>query len=124
MDVLAWILSVLLALVFVGAGLAKLATPHEKLLANPRMAWADDFSDTQVKGIGAVEVLGGIGLILPWLLDIARVLTPLAAVGLAITMVGALLTHRRRGELAQALPVNSALLLIALVVAVIRFSQL
>jgi len=123
-NILAWILSGLLAAAFLGAGLSKLLTPREKLIANPRMAWANDFSNTQVKTIAGFEVLASIGLILPWLLDIARVLTPLAATGLAITMIGALATHGRRGELKQALPVNSVLLALAVAVAVIRFSQL
>lgn len=124
MNVLAWILSGLLAFAFIGAGFSKLVTPREKLLANPRMTWANDFSNAQVKTIAGFEVLASIGLILPWLLDIARVLTPLAAVGLAVTMIGALVTHGRRGELKQAVPVNSVLLVIAVAVAVIRFSQL
>lgn len=124
MNVVVWVLSGLLAVAFLGAGSAKLLTPREKLVANPRMAWANDFTSGQLKGIGTVEVLGGIGVLLPWLLDIARVLTPLAAVGLAITMVGALAVHRRRGELKEAVPVNSALFALAAAVAVIRFSQL
>jgi hypothetical protein len=124
MNVVAWILSGLLAIAFIGAGAGKLFTTREKLLANPRMAWANDFTDSQVKGIAAAEVLGGIGVILPWLLGIARILTPLAAVGLAVIMVGALVTHGRRGELKEALPVNSILFALAVAVAIIRFSQL
>lgn len=124
MDVLAWILSGLLASAFLGAGAAKIFTTREKLLANPNMAWTEDFTSAQVKAIGAVEVLGAIGVILPWLLDTSRVLTPLAAVGLAIIMVGAMLTHARRGELKQALPIVAVLLTLAVVVAVIRFTQL
>lgn len=124
MNVVAWVLSGLLAVAFIGAGAAKLATPREKLLENPRMGWVSDFSDGQVKTIAALEVLGGIGVVLPWLLDVARVLTPLAAVGLAIVMVGALVTHQRRGELSQALPVNAVLFALAVAVAAIRFGQL
>lgn len=124
MDVLAWILSGLLASAFLGAGAAKIFTTREKLLANPNMAWTEDFTSAQVKAIGAVEVLGAIGVILPWLLDTSRVLTPLAAVGLAIIMVGAMLTHARRGELKRALPIVAVLFTLAVVVAVIRFTQL
>lgn len=124
MNTLAWILSGLLAAVFIAAGGMKLSSGRTKLLENPKMGWVNDFSDTQVRAIGAVEVLGGIGVILPWLLDIARVLTPLAALGLALTMVGAIVVHARRGELKEALPVNGALLVLAGAVAVIRFSQL
>lgn len=88
------------------------------------MGWVNDFTEPQVKTIAGLEVAGAVGLILPWLLDIARVLTPLAAVGLAVTMAGALATHARRGELKDALPVNTVLLAIAAVIAVIRFGQL
>ena len=124
MNVLAWILSALLALAYLAAGGMKLATPRAKVLENPRMAWVNDVTESQLKGIGAVEVLGALGLILPWLTGIAKVLTPLAAVGLAIVMVGAMLLHRRRGELAAAAPANVVLFAVAVVVAVIRFSQL
>ena len=124
MNIVAWVLSVLLALAMIGAGLGKLTVSHEKLLANPRMGWAEQFSGGQVKTIAALEVLAAIGLILPWLTGIAPVLTPLAAVGVVALMVGALIVHARRGELKDALPVNSMLALIGIVVAVLRFSQL
>ncbi|MET9423989.1 DoxX family protein [Streptomyces sp. NPDC006540] len=48
--------------------------------------------------IGALEVLGAVGLILPAVLDIAPVLVPLAAVGLALITVGAVVTRLRRHE--------------------------
>lgn len=124
MNIIVWILSVLLAVAFVGAGAAKLVTPRTKLLDNPRMAWASDFTDVQVKVIAGLEVLGGIAVILPWLLDIAPVLTPLAAAGLALLMMGALVTHARRGELKEAIPVNGLLIAVAVIVAVVRFTQL
>lgn len=124
MDVLTWVLSALLAVAFLGAGAAKLLTPHQQLLENPRMGWVADFTGTQVKAIAGLEVLGAVGVVLPWLLDIAPVLTPLAALGLALVMVGALVTHGRRGELAQAAPVNGVLLALGVAVAVLRFGQL
>lgn len=123
-NVAAWVLSSLLAVAFLGAGGMKAAIGRDKAMANPRLAWAEDFTDPQVRGIGTLEVLGAVGLILPWLLDIARILTPLAALGLVALMVGALLTHGRRGELKQAIPVNTVLAVLALVVAAIRFTQL
>lgn len=124
MNIAGWILSALLAIAFAGAGAMKLSSGREKLLSDPRMAWAGDFSDLQVCGIGALEVLGALGVVLPWLLDTARVLTPLAAVGLALIMVGALVVHGRRGELKEAGPINVGLLVLAVAVAAIRFSQL
>jgi len=92
-----WILNGLLALVFLGAGLSKLARPKAALAASG-MGYVEDFTDTQVKLIGLVEVVGAIGLILPFLLGIAPVLTPIAAVGLAVTMIVATTVHARRKE--------------------------
>jgi uncharacterized membrane protein YphA (DoxX/SURF4 family) len=119
MDTVLWILAGLLALAFAAAGLMKLTQPKAKLAASG-MAWTEDFSDGQVKGIGAVEVLGAIGLILPAALGIAEILTPLAAAGLALTMVGAAITHIRRGE-GKSVPVNVILGGLAVFVAVMRF---
>ncbi len=119
MNVVLWIIAGLLAAAFAGAGLMKLTQPKPKLAASG-MAWTEDFSDGQAKGIGAVEVLGALGLILPAALGIAEILTPLAAAGLALTMVGAAITHLRRGE-GSMVPVNVALGGLAVFVAVMRF---
>ncbi len=96
MNTLLWIVTGLLALAFLGAGSMKLSKSRAELA--PKMAWVEGFSDGQVKGIGALEVLGALGLILPALTHIAPVLVPVAAIGLALTMVGAVATHVRRGE--------------------------
>jgi uncharacterized membrane protein YphA (DoxX/SURF4 family) len=119
MNVVLWIIAGLLAAAFAGAGLMKLAQPRAKLAASG-MAWTEDFSDGQVKGIGTVEVLGALGLILPAALGIAEILTPLAAAGLALTMVGAAITHLRRHE-GSMVPINVVLGGLALFVAVMRF---
>jgi uncharacterized membrane protein YphA (DoxX/SURF4 family) len=120
MNIVLWVLAGLLAAVFLGAGAAKLAQPKQKLVASPNMAWAEDFSPGALKTIGTLEVLGAIGLILPAALDIAPVLTPLAATGLAATMIGAAITHARRKE-TQAIVINLVLLALAVVVAWGRF---
>ena len=77
-----------------------------------------------LSGLVAFVFLGAVGVILPWALNIAPVLTPIAALGLALVMVGALITHARRGEIKQTGIVNSVIMVIALAVAVIRFTQL
>src|SRR6188472_1234881 len=92
-----WIVQVLLAVIFTVTGLTKLTQPRAKLAAGP-MRWAADVSDAQFRLIGAVEVLGAIGLVLPAALHVAPILTPLAAAGLGLTMVGAILTHVRLDE--------------------------
>ena len=119
MNVVLWIIAGLLAVAFAAAGLMKLTQPKAKLAASG-MAWTEDFSDGQVKGIGTVEILGAIGLILPAALDMAPALSALAAAGLAITMVLAAVVHLRRGE-ANMVPVNVVLGALALFVAVMRF---
>ncbi|MER6007638.1 DoxX family protein [Nonomuraea sp. NPDC051941] len=119
MNVVLWIIAGLLALAFLGAGLMKLSQPKEKL-ATSGLAWTEDFSAGAVKGIGALEVLAGIGLILPAALGIVPVLTPLAAAGLVIVMIGAAVVHVRRKEY-QGIAINAVLLLLAAVVAWGRF---
>jgi hypothetical protein len=57
------------------------------------MAWAADYSEPQVRLIGGLEIFGARGLILPLLLRTAELLAPLAAVGLTIVMIGAVVVH-------------------------------
>lgn len=82
------------------------------------MAWAGNFSDGTVKTIGALEVLGALGLTLPALTGVAPVLVPIAAVGLALTMTGAVAVHVRRKETVVPPLVLGVL---AVAVAVLRF---
>lgn len=97
MIIALWIVNVILALIFLAAGVMKLIRPKEALAASG-MTWTNDTSAGAVKAIGAVEVLGSLGLILPMATGIAPVLTPIAAVGLALTMIGAIAVHVRRSE--------------------------
>lgn len=97
MTVVAWILQIVLAVAFVAAGGMKLLRPKPALVG-AGMGWADDFSDNSVKGIGVLEVLGGLGLILPAVTGVAPWLVPVAAAGLALTMAGAVVVHVRRTE--------------------------
>jgi hypothetical protein len=68
-----------------------------------------------------LEVLGAVGLILPWAFNILPILTPFAAVGLALDMVGAFLTHLRRKEVVPMGIMNMMLFAMAVFVAVFRF---
>lgn len=103
MNVVLWVIAGVLAAAFAGAGAMKVSQPKEKLATT--MAWVEDFSPGMVKLIGAAELLGAVGLVLPPLVDVAPVLSPIAAVCLALTMVGAVATHLRRKEgLAAAAP--------------------
>jgi len=117
-NIVLWIVAGLLALAMLGSGVMKAFRPKEALRDN--MGWVDDFSANAVKAIGVVEILAAIGLILPAALDIAPILVPLAATGVALIMIGAIVVHARRGE-KQALPINALLLLFAVFVAWGRF---
>ncbi|MCP2244292.1 DoxX family protein [Lentzea aerocolonigenes] len=119
MNIILWIIAGVLAAAFAAAGAMKLTQPKEKLAASG-MAWTEDFGTGTVKLIGALEVLAAIGLILPAALGIAPVLVPLAALGLVLVMIGAIVTHSRRKE-TQVIGVNVVLLLLAAAVVWGRF---
>jgi hypothetical protein len=118
-NVVLWIIAGVLAAAFLAAGLMKAGQPKKKL-ADSGMGWVEDFSPGMVKTIGALEVLGAIGLILPAAVDVAPVLVPLAATGLVLLMLGAAITHARRRE-PQMIVINVVLLVLAAVVAWGRF---
>ena len=119
MNIALWSIAGLLAVASLASGAMKLARPKEKLAALG-MGWVEDSSAGTVKAIGTLEVLAAVGLILPAALDIAPVLAPLAAVGLALVMVGAFITHVRRHE-TQGIVVTLVLLALAVLVAWGRF---
>jgi uncharacterized membrane protein len=99
MNLSLWIIAGLLAVAYLVGGGGKLIMQKEKIAAaGPSAKWVEDFSAGSVQVIGALEVLGAVGLILPAALDIAPVLVPLAALGLAMIMIGAVITRIRRHE--------------------------
>ncbi|WP_208862461.1 DoxX family protein [Mycolicibacterium conceptionense] len=118
-NIALWATQTLLALVYIVAGGLKVIRPREQLVATGRLDWMKDHSDAGVKSVGAVEILGALGMILPGLTGIATMLTPIAAVGLVVVQVGALRVHLTRDE-RQPLPINMILLVLAGFVAVGR----
>ena len=118
MNTALWIVQILLAVAFVGAGAMKATQPRENL--EKSLPWVADFSTPVVRFIGVAEVLGGLGLVLPAATGIAPVLTPVAATALAVTMALAAVVHARRREY-SAIGVNAVLLLLAAFVAWGRF---
>jgi uncharacterized membrane protein YphA (DoxX/SURF4 family) len=107
MNVALWIAQVLLAAIFLFAGVLKLVMPMEEMAKQmplPLPGWFVLFT-------GVVEILGAIGVILPWLLGIWPGLTPLASAGLVIVMIGATVYTVAAGDIASALiPVTVGLL--------------
>ena len=97
MNIALWVVQGLLALLFLFAGGSKFFMPPEAMQGPVALpTWFIHF-------IGVAEVLGGLGLILPGLLRIRPGLTPLAAAGLLIIMLGATVIGLMGGELSQAL---------------------
>jgi hypothetical protein len=119
-NIALWIAQGLLVLVYLVAGGLKVVRPRGQLVASGNFDWMKDSSDAGVKAVGLVEILGALGVILPWLTGIAAILTPIAAIGLVVVQIGALRVHLVRNE-RQPLPANVLLLLLAAFVAVGRF---
>jgi hypothetical protein len=119
MNVVLWIVTVLLACVFLGAGAMKLVRSKEQLKAAGQ-DWVDGFPAGAIKAIGVAEVLGAVGLILPAVTGVAVVRVPLAATGLALDMAGAFVTHLRLGQRRE-MVVTAVLFVLAVFVAWGRF---
>ena len=99
MNLTLWIIAGLLSVAYLIGGGGKLILSKEKIAATtPSAGWVEDFSAGSIKAIGVLEVLAAVGLVLPAALDIAPVLVPLAALGLVLLMVGAVITRLRRHE--------------------------
>jgi len=99
MNTALWILTVFLGVAFTIGGTAMLVLSKERYRSlHETQRWVDDFTARQVKVIAAIKLLGGLGLLLPAIGDLAPGLVPVAACGLALFMAGAGTTRFRRGE--------------------------
>jgi hypothetical protein len=94
-----WIIQGLLAALFLFAGGTKLVLPVEAM-QQPGMP---SLPGPLLRFIGVAEICGALGLILPWALGIRPILTPLAAAGLVILMIGATVITALGGQVALAL---------------------
>jgi uncharacterized membrane protein YphA (DoxX/SURF4 family) len=119
MLIAVWIVSGLLAVAYLVAGGTKVITGYDKI--QDRMTWTSHAKPWHVKVVGILEILGAIGLIVPALTGILPILTPIAASGLALLQVVAIIVHFRIGEGTKIAP-NVILLLLALFVAIARFA--
>lgn len=97
-NIALWVLQIILAAMFAMAGFTKATTPFNELAT--MMPWTADVPSLMVRFIGMAEILGSVGLLLPALLRIRPVLTPVAAAGLVLVMILAALFHITRGEFA------------------------
>ncbi len=108
-NVALWVIQGPLAVIFLLAGGMKLILPIEALSGPVGL------SGPFLRFIGVAEVLGALGLVLPWLLRIRPGLTPLAAAGLVVIMTGATVVTAMAGQASAALVPLTVGLLAALV---------
>jgi hypothetical protein len=112
MTVAYWVVAALLALVYLYSGGLKAVRSPDQL--RPMMGWIDTLPLRLVRGIGTLEMLGALGLILPPLTGIAAPLALAAATGFVLLQVGAISLHLRRGE-ARLIGFNIVLFVLAAV---------
>lgn len=115
MSLVLWFLASGLALVFAATGVMKLVESRDMLVADGQR-WAAGASPALVKALGAAELLGAFGLVLPGIIGVLPMVTAVAAGGLGLIMLGALVLHIRRGE-RRAAVFAAVLLLIAVLLA-------
>ena len=107
MNIALWIIQILLALLFLFAGGTKLVMPVEEMTKQMPIAVPGLF----IRFIGICEVLGGLGLVLPGLFRMKQWLTPIAALGLVIIMLGAIAFSLKVSAVTALFPAVTALLL-------------
>ena len=95
MNIILWILQILFGLYFIVLGVLHFIVPAGLPAA---MAWMYDLQPVLHWVSGTAEILGGIGLILPGIFRIQTRLTWIAAWGLVLVMIGAMIFHLSRGE--------------------------
>jgi hypothetical protein len=122
MNTALWIIQSILAAMFAMAGVMKSTQSIDKLLKSG-ISWADRFPLSTIRIIGLSELLGALGLILPMLLNIVPILTPVAAFALASVQLLAIFHHAKHNE-SKAIVFNIVLLSLAAFVAYGRFTSL
>jgi uncharacterized membrane protein YphA (DoxX/SURF4 family) len=119
MNIILWILQIMLAFAFIYHGWMMLALPPQA-----RQGGQMDYIEAIPSGLrrftAVAEALAGVGLILPWLTGILPWLTPLAAVGMVLIMIAAIIFHIPRKEYRN-IVLNLVLLALAAFVAYERF---
>jgi len=122
MNIALWIVSGVLAAVFAYSGSIKSTMSRERMIATGQTGIAL-FPMWMVRFTAICELLAVVGLVVPWLTGIAPVLTPLAAVGLAVVMVGAASSHARLRE-PRNVSANAVLFALCVFVAAGRLTSL
>lgn len=113
LNIVLWIAQVLLSLMFILAGGMKLFTPIADLAG--KLPWVVDLPQILVRSLGFIDLLAGIGIILPFALKIKPKLMLWAALGIILIMISAIVFHILRGE-ESLIGINLVLIFLALFV--------
>jgi len=97
MNALLWTLQGVLAVIFTASGLAKISQPKDRLIASGQTGIAP-FPLPVIRITAFCELLGAVGILAPRTVGVAEFLTPAAAGGFAIVMVGAIASHAHLRE--------------------------
>lgn len=122
MNIALWIGQGVLAFIFLFSGGMKISQPKERLIEMGQTGVVF-FSTPAIRVIAALELAGVVGIIVPWATGIAPVLTPLAAVGFALLMIGAATTHTKLRE-PRNVAINAVVFALSVFVAYGRFMDL
>jgi uncharacterized membrane protein YphA (DoxX/SURF4 family) len=120
MSALLWTFQIVLALVFAGSGTAKSTMSKPRLLETGQTG-VRDYPLPFIRFIAVCELLGAVGLVVPWALHLVPRLTPIAAIGLGVIMIGAARAHARLHE-PRNVAANLVLLAMSMVVAIARWA--
>ncbi|MFN8268009.1 MAG: DoxX family protein [Chitinophagales bacterium] len=117
MNTTLWIIRWILVFIFLLSGASKLFQSKEKVIATAGK-WAEGYTQEQLKALGLGEMVLALLLVVPKLFGHGYYLSPLAALGISVVMIGAAYTHYKRAEYAL-LILNIVLMLLALFVAIL-----
>jgi uncharacterized membrane protein YphA (DoxX/SURF4 family) len=118
MNALLWTLQGVLAAIFTASGLAKISQPKDRLIASGQTGVAP-FPLPVIRITAFCELLGAVGILAPRLVGVAEFLTPAAAGGFAVVMVGAIASHAHLRE-PRNVALTAAIFVTAVTVAVGR----
>ena len=121
MNTSLWVLQVILAAFFIMPGVGKISGSRESHIADGHIK--PDGNLLPIRILGVLELLGCVGIILPWLTGVAPILTPAAAVGYSLIMIAGIINHTIKKEY-KMLPMLTTILIMASSVAYYRFASI
>ena len=121
MNTIIWILQVVLASFFIMPGVGKISGSRESHITDGHIK--PDGNLMYIRVLGILELLGCVGIIVPWLIGIMPILTPITAVGFCLILVAGIINHAIKREY-RMLPMLTAVLVVASLVAYYRFAHI